>query len=98
MISGGLSQHRGPESLCGILPPSSRLLYKHSPDQAKLSQLLGHRGHGETGGKDTESCPQSYTLQGYLPSQEASKKIYVQRKGQGEEPLKAPAPNFNAGP
>ena len=80
MISGDFSQYRGPESLCGILPPSSRLLYKHSPDQAKLSQLLGHTGDMETGGRDTESCPQFCTPQGYLPSQEAFKKIYVQRK------------------
>lgn len=64
----------------GILPPSSRFLYKYSPDQAKLSQLLGRRGDGKTGGWDTESCPQSCTLQGYLPSQEAFKKINVQRK------------------
>lgn len=79
MISGGLCQHRGPESLCGILPPSSRLLYKHSPDQAKLSQLLGHRGDGETGGRDTESCPILYSV-GLPTTQEAFKKIYVQRK------------------
>lgn len=43
-------------------------------------------------------APNPAPLQGYLPSQEASKKTCVQRKGQGEEPLKALAPNFNAGP